>query len=240
MEYQNVFQRYEIKYVVTKEQKKRLLMDMASYIQGDIYGKSTICNVYYDTPQHLLIRRSLEKPVYKEKLRVRSYGTARHDSTVFVELKKKYKSVVYKRRVSVRETDAMAYLRKRCPLPVQNQITEELDYFQLLYPELVPTVFLSYSREAFYAVDDENLRITFDENILWREKDLTLCSGVYGQPLMPENQVLIEVKTAGAMPLWLVDILSENKLYKTSFSKYGTVYQWMQQEKQLAGGKKYA
>lgn len=218
------FKRYELKYLITQKQKSILLNAMAAYMQEDAFGRSTICNVYYDTTDSLLIRRSLEKPVYKEKLRVRSYGTATPEKEVFVELKKKYKGVVYKRRVSVKQSRAEAYLDYHVPLPVQNQITEELDYFLAFYKELKPAVFLSYEREAFYGRDDEDLRITFDENILWRDEDISLCSRPYGTPILDKDMVLMEIKVANAMPLWLSGLLSEEGIYKTSFSKYGQAY----------------
>ena len=139
-------------------------------------------------------------------------------------LKKKYKGVVYKRRVSVKQSRAEAYLNHHVPLPVQNQITEELDYFLAFYKELKPAVFLSYEREAFYGRDDEDLRITFDENILWRDEDISLCSRPYGTPILDKDMVLMEIKVANAMPLWLSGLLSEEGIYKTSFSKYGQAY----------------
>ena len=179
MGYQNTFKRYELKYLITKEQKELIQKAFDPYMKMDDYGRSTICNIYFDTPDSLLIRRSLEKPVYKEKLRVRSYGTATNSSAVFVELKKKYKSVVYKRRVSVKEHEAMDYLCKGVPLPMQNQITDEIDYACEFYGNLEPAVYLSYEREAFYGKEDGELRITFDENILWRDTDISLCSPAY-------------------------------------------------------------
>lgn len=240
MAYQNTFKRYELKYLITKEQKEMLQQVFQQYMKADEYGKSTICNIYFDTPDSLLIRRSLEKPVYKEKLRVRSYGTATGDSTVFVELKKKYKSVVYKRRVSVREHEAMDYLCKGKPLPIQNQITEEIDYACEFYKNLEPAVFLSYEREAFYGKYDRELRITFDENILWRDTDISLCAPTYGTPILQPGFSLMEIKIAGAMPLWLAELLSECRIYKTSFSKYGNAYLAMMQRNEYNGGKKYA
>ncbi len=240
MSYQNTFKRYEIKYLISREQKEKLLQEFAPYMKGDEYGRSTICNIYFDTPDYLLIRRSLDKPVYKEKIRVRSYGRANVKSTVFVELKKKYKSVVYKRRVSVPEQEAMNYLCRGIPFREQNQITNEIDYACEFYGELQPAVFLSYEREAFYGKDDRELRITFDENILWRKEDISLCSEAYGTPILPKGKVLMEVKIAGAMPLWLSRFLSEQGIFKTSFSKYGIAYQDMIQNKKYDGGKKYA
>ena len=240
MSYQNTFKRYEMKYLITKKQKQMIQEAFGAYMKGDDYGKSTICNIYFDTPDSLLIRRSLEKPVYKEKLRVRSYGRATEDSEVFVELKKKYKSVVYKRRINATQQDAMEYLCKGAPLPVQSQITEEIDYACELYRDLQPAVYLSYEREAFYGKEDRELRITFDENILWRNEDISLCSEVYGEPILKPGYALMEIKIAEAMPLWLVKLLSDNHIYKTSFSKYGCAYQEMLRNQKLNGGKKYA
>lgn len=225
MSYQNTFQRYELKYLIGKSQQETLKALMAAYMKGDDYGRTTICNLYYDTPSRLLIRRSIDKPVYKEKLRVRSYGVAEPGGTVFVELKKKYQSVVYKRRAAMTEREATAYLKgKTKPYP-GSQITREIDYFLRFYRELAPSVFLSYDREAFYAMDDSGFRVTFDQNILWRENKLSLCGGVGGSSLLKDGQVLMEVKTAGALPLWLTSFLTENQIYKTSFSKYGNAYQ---------------
>lgn len=223
MDIQNVFQRYEIKYMVSRPQKERIMQRMQEYMREDDHGRSTICNLYFDTPSYLLIRRSLEHPVYKEKLRLRSYGTAEPDSQVFLELKKKYQSVVYKRRLGITEREAMCCLRGEASL-TDTQIGRELDYFlhQYQYPQ--PAVFLSYEREAFYAKDDHEFRVTFDENILWRDSDLSLLAGPYGTPVLKEDQVLMELKTGTSIPLWMTELLTKSHIYKTSFSKYGTVY----------------
>lgn len=225
MNYKNIFERYELKYLLTPKQKDAIFSGMQNYMQGDQYQNSTICNIYFDTPDFLLIRRSLEKPLYKEKLRMRSYGISKPDSTIFVELKKKYKSVVYKRRTSMTQSQAEHYLCKGYSLKHSSQITREIDYFCDFYQNLQPTVFLSYQREAFSGIYEEDLRITFDENILWRQEQLSLCTGIYGTAILPPGTTLMEIKTAGAMPLWLTKILSEHHIYKTSFSKYGKAYE---------------
>ncbi|MBR1771037.1 MAG: polyphosphate polymerase domain-containing protein [Lachnospiraceae bacterium] len=225
MSYQDIFKRYEMKYMLTKEQKEIVLREMAQYMKPDEYGRSTICNIYFDTPDYQLIRHSLEKPVYKEKLRVRSYGPATEDGTVFVELKKKYKGVVYKRRISAKQKDAMDYLLNGAELPEQGQITDEISYFKQMYQGLRPAVYLSYDREAFYGIEDRELRITFDQNILWRKENLSLSSEVYGTPILEPGCALMEIKIASAMPMWLCRVLSENGIYKTSFSKYGRAYE---------------
>lgn len=234
MKYQNIFKRYEFKYMLSPQKLDSVMRAMQGHMQEDEYGKSLICNLYYDTPSHLLIRRSIEKPHYKEKLRVRSYGIAQNDSIVFTELKKKYDSVVYKRRASMSEDEAMKYLNGGSPAKT-NQITHEIDYFMSLYKELSPAVYISYEREAFYAVDNRDLRITFDNNILWRDSDLSLCCGAYGNSLLSPGQTLMEIKTSSGMPMWLARTLSENQIYKTSFSKYGEAYKEIFLKSQTGG-----
>lgn len=227
MSYQATFKRYEIKYLLTEQEKRGVLQAMEPYMKLDGYGRTTIRNIYYDTDTYRLIRRSLEKPAYKEKLRIRSYRPAALEDPVFVELKKKYKSVVYKRRLTLPEGKAMNCFQNGEPLPVRSQIAEEIEYFRSYYGELRPTVFLSYEREAFYALDGGDFRVIFDENILYREHDYSLGSEVYGTPLLQEGQTLMEIKTAGGQPLWMSHALSRLRLYRTSFSKYGSAYQHM-------------
>ncbi|MCM1102219.1 MAG: polyphosphate polymerase domain-containing protein [Clostridium sp.] len=233
MDYQDIFQRYEIKYLVTREQKELLLEAMAPYIQTDEYGRTSICNLYFDTPDYRLVRHSLERPVYKEKLRLRSYGRVSKDGRVFAELKKKYKGVVYKRRIGMEEREAMEFLLRGGMPSEPDRIAEEISYFKQVYAGLAPRVYLSYEREAFRGVEDEKLRITFDENILWRQTDLSLCAPIGGTPILEPGASLMEVKVADAMPLWLCGLLSENGIFKTCFSKYGRAYvqMWEQAER---------
>ena len=224
MALQTVFKRYELKYMLTPEQKKTVLEAMAPYMALDRYGRTTIRNVYFDTDNYRLIRRSIEKPAYKEKLRIRSYCQTTDDSTVFVELKKKYDSVVYKRRVHLWDQDAMSWLSGKQDCPQDTQISREIDYFIQYYGELKPTVFLSYEREAYYDLNGGDFRVTFDDNILCRREDLHLSSPAYGTPILPEGRVLMELNCSGGIPLWMTQVLSREKIYKTSFSKYGTAY----------------
>ena len=224
MAVQTVFRRYELKYLLTMAQKETVLKAMQPYMTLDKYGRTTIRNLYYDTDSYLLIRRSIEKPAYKEKLRIRSYSRVDGDSTAFVELKKKYKSVVYKRRISLPYAEATAWLSREKHPAKHTQIANEIDYFLDYYGSLHPTVFLSYERKAYYCNDGSDFRVTFDDNILCRQEDLSLESEVYGTPILPEGKVLMEIKCSGGIPLWMTHVLSEEKIYKTSFSKYGTAY----------------
>lgn len=224
MAYQAVFKRYELKYLLTPAQKERILSAMGPHMALDQYGRTTIRNIYFDTDSYRLIRRSIEKPAYKEKLRIRSYQRASPDSTVFVELKKKHDSVVYKRRLSLSEAEAMDWVTGRMHCKAQTQISGEIDYFLSYYQTLHPVVFLSYDREAYYCTDGSDFRVTFDDHILCRQEDLSLESGVWGTPILEEGQILMELKCSGGIPLWMAHALSREHIYKTSFSKYGTAY----------------
>lgn len=226
MAYDNIFKRYELKYIISAEQYRIIKSEMSEYMRADKYGESDICNLYCDTPDFLLARRSNDKPFYKEKLRIRSYGVAKKDSDIFVEIKKKYDSVVYKRRITADEITAVGLLDGT--VSPTSQIGREIAYFSKLYKGIKPQMYISYRREAFYGRDDKDFRMTFDREILWRTDELSLSSGIYGRRVLPEDQVLLEIKTAAAIPLWLVKILSANKIYKTTFSKYGTAYMLMQ------------
>lgn len=240
MAYQTTFKRYELKYLLARREKEEIMKAMRPYMKLDSYGRATIRNIYFDTDTFLLIRRSLEKPVYKEKLRIRSYKPVHTTEPVFVEIKKKYNSVVYKRRLQLPEQEVMDCFRKGIPLPVHSQIGAEIQYFHDYYKNLNPTVFLSYEREAWYSLDGSDFRVTFDENILYRREDFSLGSKIYGIPLIESYQTLMEIKTSGGIPLWMGQALTRNHLYKTSFSKYGSAYQHILAEQKQTGGYKYA
>lgn len=225
MGYQAVFKRYELKYLLTEAQKQAVLQAMQPHMAPDKYGRTTIRNIYFDTPNYRLIRRSLEKPVYKGKLRIRSYQKADADSTVFVELKKKYDSVVYKRRISLPAARAMNWLCHREGPEQAGQIIREIDYFLDFYSPLSPTVFLCYDRVAYYAKDCSDFRVTFDDNILCRRENLYLDSDPSGAAILPPGMTLMEIKSNGGIPLWLSHTLTQNRIFKTSFSKYGIAYQ---------------
>lgn len=224
MDNQMIFKRYELKYLLTAVQKSKVLEAMEAHMQLDRYGRDTIRNIYFDTDNYRLIRRSMEKPVYKEKLRLRSYRQAAPEGDVYVELKKKYDGVVYKRRLVMPQGQAVRCISSGVALPADSQISREIDYFCSFYQGLKPAVFLSYEREAYYALDGSDFRVTFDENILYRQEKLSLSEAVYGTPLLEEGMTLMEIKTPGAIPLWMSKCLTEAEIYKTSFSKYGAAY----------------
>ncbi|MBR4555616.1 MAG: polyphosphate polymerase domain-containing protein [Ruminococcus sp.] len=231
MAFQTVFKRVEKKYLLSEEQYNELRKRLRTYMSVDQYGETTICNIYYDTPDHVLVRRSMEKPIYKEKLRVRSYGTPKPGGTVFVEVKKKFKGVVYKRRASMKLEQSDEFTAGNPVGTKDKQIENELLYFIKFYKGIAPAMYLSYDRIALFGNDDPELRVTFDRNITFREEDLRLESGSYGRKILPEGTRVMEIKITNAMPLWLAHILDELKIFPASFSKYGSAYALVTKER---------
>lgn len=221
--YISAFERVEKKYLMSREQFEAFRQRTENLITLDQYGLHTICNIYYDTEHYDLIRYSIEKPKYKEKLRLRSYGIPTKDSTVFVELKKKWNGVVYKRRISMTLDEADKYLNVGVRPSKESQIVREIDYF-LGYYNPSPKLFLAYDRLAFFGNNNSEVRITVDQNIRSRTTELDLSMGDRGELLMEDDWYLMEIKVPGAFPLWLAKILSQLEIYPVSFSKYGNIY----------------
>ena len=220
---QSCFARFETKYFLTQKQYRAMLEGIASHTAPDVYPKYTIHNLYFDTPNFQLIRDSLEKPAYKEKLRLRSYGRVSDGQTVVLEMKKKYDGVVYKRRIVFPIEEAMAYLERGDRPSDDNQICKEIDWLRRCY-DLKPVAFIGYEREAYAGIEDPELRITFDTNLRWRKADLDLRCEDVGEVLGPPDTILMEVKFPGVCPFWLSRLMSELGIKRTSFSKYGTCY----------------
>lgn len=224
---QCVFARIEKKYLLNVDTCKALLAGMKGRVTMDDYGKYTICNIYYDTEDYDLIRRSIDKPKYKEKLRLRSYGVPGMEDPVFLEIKKKWKKTVYKRRMPMKLKEADIFMSRGIypgkAAAEDQQILKELSYFQSFYnPE--PKLFLAYDRIAFAGVDDPELRITFDTGIRSRYDNLSLAAGDQGRPLLKKGWILMEIKAGEAFPIWLSELLAKLTIYPRSFSKYGSIY----------------
>lgn len=215
-----VFKRYELKYLLTRAQCNAVKSEIASRLAPDIFGKNTVQSLYLDTDDFRLVRESIEKPVFKEKLRLRCYDLNDCDKDIFIEMKRKYDGVVYKRRISCKENEVNEVLNKN---PQTSQIGKELDYFMRFYGKLSPKMLILYDREAFFDKESD-LRVTFDENIRYRTDDLNFYTSLDGEELLLRDGVLMEIKTGSAIPLWLCKILNKEKIIKQSFSKYGTTY----------------
>ena len=218
-----IFKRIEKKYIVSADTKNKLLNEIEQYLIPDSHGKSTVCSLYLDTPDFLLIRNSIDAKCYKEKLRMRCYGTPKADDKVFLEIKKKFKGVVYKRRVPMTLCQAKKYVSDRIK-PLQSQIMNEIDYAMDFYNSPAPSMLIAYEREAYYAKDAPNVRLTFDYNVRYRNDDLYLEHGNVGTKIIPDGTYILEIKTDGAMPLWLAQALTKLEIFPHSFSKYGTAY----------------
>jgi len=235
----NTFARKEIKFLLDMHQYHSLMEVISQYMEPDKFcvgGKEYgIYNIYYDTPDDYLIRESLSKPYYKEKIRLRSYySPAAPDDTVFLEIKKKVGGIVTKRRVSMTLEESDAYFADRSKPAMDKYITQqvfrELDVFLGNYP-IAPKQYISYQREAFFGKDNSDFRLTFDRKITERRFDLSLGYESYGNYIIGVDQRLMEVKVSDAMPEWLVKKLSELGIFKTSFSKYGRAYENFIKEK---------
>lgn len=217
---QDIFQRVEVKYILSEQQYEELMKRLEPYMQVDEYGLSTITSLYYDTDTYDIVRESMEKPVYKEKLRLRAYGEVREDKPVFLELKKKFKGVVYKRRIELTYQEAKDYLEQGILPDKDSQILREIDYFIRFYQPHNPTL-IAYERTALFGREDRNLRITVDQDVRTKfcVKDLMDSDGAVR--VLKPGERLMEIKVPGIMPLWLTQILSDLKIYPTGFSKIG-------------------
>lgn len=222
-----VFKRYELKYILDSAQYAAIKAEIEKRLCPDEFGRNTVQSLYYDTPDNRLIRASIEKPAFKEKLRVRCYNLNDDDKNVYVEMKRKYDGVVYKRRIACKEGDIAALLNGEAQTDGKtqtSQIGKELDYFVRFYGNLVPKILILCEREAF-CDKESDLRVTFDENIRYRADDLDFYSSLGGENLLPDDCVLMELKSGSAFPLWLCRILGEQNIKKQSFSKYGSAYE---------------
>lgn len=224
------FKRYELKYLINEEEfeainhilKKK--MDYDAYCLGG--SRYNIYNVYYDTGDDLVIRHSLDKPYYKEKLRLRAYDIPNSKSKVFIELKKKIGGIVNKRRTVMEYDKALKFIENPVIIAknsLDKQVMEEIKFHLERY-NLKAKVFIRYERLAYFAKDDSDFRVSFDSNIMTRRYDVELHKGDFGEELIGADEYLMEIKCKGGVPLWFSSLLSELKVYKTSFSKYGNEY----------------
>lgn len=236
--FKDVFERIETKFLLDDMQYTELMKRLENMAAIDSYGKTSILNIYFDTPDYKIIERSLEKPVYKEKLRLRTYGIANDETNAFIEIKKKYKGVVYKRRISMPYAKAVDYLVNGKKIEKRSQILDEIDYFLQFYKGIRPAMAISYDRIAMAGIHDPELRITFDTNIRWRTDKLSLTEGNVGKDILLPGQHLMELKIAGAMSVEMARILDELNIRQTSFSKYGRGYQDLMSEKYMESQEK--
>ena len=238
-EYNEVFKRTEVKYLLNEDQYRSLFSVLQTMARVDDYGLSRINNIYFDTPDYRLIRTSLEKPVYKEKIRLRTYGETHNDTNSCIEIKKKYDGIVYKRRIAGKYLDAYDYMMGKRDRLDDSQISREIEGFMNLYKRLIPAMTICYDRIAMAGIEDESFRVTFDTNITWNDKCLdlrwvdrkdVLIPNGRGRQITKPGQYMMEIKVTNALPMELVRKLSELKIFPASFSKYGRGYTEMLKE----------
>lgn len=227
-----VMQRFELKYIMSPAQTAMLKRAMEGHVEPDMFGLTSIASLYYDTPDYRLVRASMEKPLFKEKLRLRAYGMATDSSPVYLELKRKADGIVYKRRVQTTVPQAADFLAGADALAPDGQIKRELTRFRDYYGDLIPACLIIYDRTA-YVEPDGNLRLTIDNNPRFRTEHLSLTYSMEGRSLLPPGCSILELKVQNAMPLWLSRALCEAKIYKTSFSKYGEAYRMELQQRTM-------
>ena len=225
-EYIETFARIEMKYRMTEAEMYRFISKIEDRIVPDEHWKSVVNSIYFDTPDHTLIRRSMEKPVYKEKLRLRTYGGPVSDTTqAFAEIKKKYKGCVYKRRVDGTYRELFNWLSKKGPCTGDSQIHREIDYFINRYETVNPSMQIGYKRLAYVLKEDPSIRITFDRDVIYRDHGLEKDGSAYGTRLLDPDTILMEVKVSTkAIPAWLAREISESGIMPSSISKYGTAF----------------
>ncbi len=219
-----VMSRREIKYLLSSEQTEMVKKCLEGHMQEDQFGRTSIASIYYDTPDYRLVRASLEKPAFKEKIRLRSYGIAAEDTPVFLELKRKAGGIVYKRRVQSTIPAVKQFIEKDEDLEESGQIEKEINYFRHFYEKLQPACLIIYDRTAYFEPDGD-LRLTIDENPRYRIDDISLTHNMEGDLLLPYGSSILEIKVQCSIPLWLCRMLSEHRIYQASFSKYGSAYQ---------------
>ena len=218
-----VMKRYEMKYILSGSQTEYFKKAVEGHMKIDKFGLTSIASLYYDTPNYRLIRTSIEKPPFKEKIRLRSYGIATEQSPVFLELKRKAYGIVYKRRVQSTIPLVDKFFRGVGDICAGGQINREITTFRDYYENLAPACLIIYDRIAYFQPDGD-LRLTIDHNPRYRYDDLDLTTSMEGNSLLPQGSTILEVKVQQAVPLWLSEILTKGKIYKGSFSKYGEAY----------------
>ena len=232
MDYTYTMFRYELKYILSPEQYSFFMNRIKDRMEIDKYGHTTLYSLYYDTPNKLLIRSSIENPDFKEKIRVRSYGVPKKENHLFLEIKRKNNGVVYKRRISTDIKGLDQFFNEKNNYIENDQIASELQYFKKFYKQLDPCFLIIYDRKGYNEING-TLRITCDENLRYRTSDLDFYSTNKETPILQKGYVVLEIKIQDSMPLWLAKILSEGQIYQTSFSKVGEAYK---KELQLSRG----
>ena len=234
MQDQKTFDRIEKKCLITKEQKQHMLEVVKANMHKDSYFESEVYNIYFDTDNYDLIIQSVEQPMFKEKLRARSYGGF---DKVFFEIKTKLcgkeNNVGYKRRVRITKNDynklvknhekLLSFMPQNADGPNDYRVAREVDYLIDLF-DLKSKILVFYIRQSWQG--EGGLRITFDEDLKYRTKDIGFSKRKIDKNYFDdEKNIIMEIKAHGVLPLWLVKKLSAERIFPQQFSKVGKIYQ---------------
>ena len=226
-----IIDRMEQKYFVSFDKYKKLMDIIEDKLVKDKYFSERIYNIYFDNDEYEFMTKSLDKPLYKEKVRLRSYETADKNSNVFLEIKKKFQGHGNKRRVVINYNDAIDYINNKIIPDTNKQIMNELDY-TFKKNNLKPKISLTYDRLSYAFKEDDSYRITFDTNIRYSNKKIDLVDLDDDYCLFNDGYIM-EVKTLKGYPMWFIKALNELKLFPTSYSKVGEAYKELKERNEL-------
>ena len=214
---------------------------LLEYMELDPYclngNEYRIYSIYYDTVNHDVIRQNSSKPVYKEKMRLRSYYDRKDpEDKIWMEIKKKSEKVGNKRRIKLKIKEVEPFVNEGI-LPqtkdyLSAQVAKELQYYFKMN-KVAPALYVQYDRLALFGKEDKSFRMTFDRNVRTRRSNFQFGESDIDEPLLPDNTYIMEIKILGAMPLWLTALLSEHQLFSHGFSKYGVKYKQDAQQHKL-------
>ena len=237
-----IFDRIEKKYLITPEQERNMLSAIREHMDEDLYHKSEVFNIYFDTPNYDLIVKSIDNPKFKQKLRARSYGG--YDK-VFLEIKTKMRgpeyNVGYKRRVLITRDDYKKLISRKkttaelaaqkIETPRDIQISREVDYM-INHFNLAPKILVYYNRKSY--AGEQGLRITFDHDLHYRDHDLKFSRSKKDRKYFSnDHSIIMEIKAHGVLPLWLVHALDAEQVYPSRFSKIGKIYEQLRKEQNV-------
>ncbi|MGT2896598.1 polyphosphate polymerase domain-containing protein [Streptococcus entericus] len=224
--HQKEFKRVETKYLVSLAQLPHLLSDLGEYMEADDFAQSTITSLYFDTEHFDMVQDSLAKKYGKEKLRLRTYDrNGDLEAPAFLEIKQKIDGVGYKYRIKTSPKQAGLLAAGDMENHTEDKrLLAQLETLQQRYGTIKPRMLISYKRLSFKGKDNPSIRVTLDTSITYAlVNDLVLTSSM-ALPLLPEQQLIMEIKVSDQLPAWLENILNQYNLDKVSFSKYGQAY----------------
>lgn len=224
---QKQFRRKESKYIVDKAVFAQLETELKTYMVADEYANSTITNIYFDNEQFEMIQDAIDKKYGREKVRMRVYDAQpSKNSQAFLEIKKKENKIGFKYRLTSTPLAVMEYVEKGLAdqTMADEKVMSELATLKKRYGSIKPKMYIYYDRVSFKGKEDQKVRVTVDQNLLYRADHIDVERGRFGKALLDPDKVILEIKVAEEQPTWLVDLLEKYQIQKQSFSKYGNAY----------------